>query len=137
MTGIHILVDNCSGKKKSIVMICFIRMVKEIELSGTATLHLYIKGHTNNDCDHVFNSLKLLYRKKMSLILRITVKFWIPEILLKLFKCSIKTSLDCNHSWMISMTYLILKLSTSIMSFRWKIVVTHWLLSRLPWWGRV
>ena len=39
-------------------------MIKEGGLFGTDTLHLYIKDHTNNDCDHAFNILKLMYRKQ-------------------------------------------------------------------------
>ena len=35
-----------------------------ISWGTTYTLHLYIKGHTSNDCDHVFNSLKMLYWKQ-------------------------------------------------------------------------
>ena len=57
---------------------------------------------------------------KMSLILRRAVKVWISEIMLKLFKLSMKTSLTWNHSWIISMTDLTLKLLTSIMSYMWK-----------------
>ena len=44
-------------------MIRFLNMIKEVGLSGTDTFHFYIKGHTINDCDRAFNSLKVLYRK--------------------------------------------------------------------------
>ena len=39
-------------------------MINEGVLFGTSTLHLYIKGHTQNYCDHAFNSLKALYQKQ-------------------------------------------------------------------------
>ena len=39
-------------------------MTKEGGLFETATLHLYIKGHTNNYCGCAFNSLKVMYRKQ-------------------------------------------------------------------------
>ena len=39
-------------------------MTKEGGLFETATLYFYIKIHTNNDCDHAFNSLNILYWKK-------------------------------------------------------------------------
>ena len=67
----------------------------------------YIKYHTNNDRGRVFNSHKVLYRKQN-----------VFKIMLRLFKCSMKTSLTCNHTWMISITYLILNLPESIMSSR-------------------
>ena len=39
-------------------------MIKEGRFFGTATLNLFIKVQTKNDCDHEFNSLKGLYRKE-------------------------------------------------------------------------
>ena len=45
-------------------MIRFMNMIKEGGLFGTDTLYFYIKGHTKNDYDHVFNSLKVLYQKQ-------------------------------------------------------------------------
>ena len=57
---------------------------------------------------------------KMSLLLRSAVKFLITAIMLKLFKCSMKTSLTWYHYWMIYTIDLILKLSTSIMTYKWK-----------------
>ena len=46
---ITIIFDNCGGHNKNNVMILFLNMIKEGELFGTDNLHLYIKGHTNND----------------------------------------------------------------------------------------
>ena len=59
-----ILVDNCSGQNKNNVMIHFLKIIKQVGLFGTATLHFYIKGHTKNECDREFNILKVLYWKK-------------------------------------------------------------------------
>ena len=42
-------------------------MIKEGGFFGVDTLYFYIKGHTKNDCDSAFNSLKVLYRKKVFL----------------------------------------------------------------------
>ena len=39
-------------------------MIKKGVLFGTSPLYFYIKGHTNNERDCAFNSLKVLYRKK-------------------------------------------------------------------------
>ena len=120
MPKIAILFYYCGGQNKTNVMIRFLNIIKEGGLFGTATLNFYIKGHTNNYYNRACNRLKLLYRKQMSLLLRSDVKYWIPEIILKLFKCSMKTSLTWNYSWMISTTELILKPSASIISPSWK-----------------
>ena len=42
MPEISILVDNCGGQNKKIVMIRFLNMIKEGGFFGTDTLHLYI-----------------------------------------------------------------------------------------------
>ena len=95
MTGIAILVDNFGGKNKNTVTIHFLNMIKEGGFFGTDTFHLYIKRHTNNDCGHSFDSLKLMYKEKMSL--RIAVNILTLAIMLKIFKCSMKKSLTCNN----------------------------------------
>ena len=64
MPEIAIFVDNCSCQNKNIVLIRFMKMIKEVGFFGTATLNLYIKGHTKNECDRAFNSLKVLYQKQ-------------------------------------------------------------------------
>ena len=61
---IAILVDNWGGHNKNNVMILFMNIIKEGGLFGTDIFHFYIKGHTNNKQDHIFNSLKVLYRKQ-------------------------------------------------------------------------
>ena len=63
MPEIAILVYNCGGKNKNNVMFRFLNMIKEGGFFGTYTLHFYIKGHTKNDCDRSFNSLKVLESK--------------------------------------------------------------------------
>ena len=63
MPEIAILVYNCGGKNKNNVMVRFLNMIKEGGLFGTYTLHFYIKGHTKNDCDRSFKSLKVLELK--------------------------------------------------------------------------
>ena len=64
---------------------------------------------------------------KMSLFLRSSVK------LFKLFKRSMNNYLTSNNYWVIYTTDLILKLSTSIMSSKWKIFGTYRLLSKFTW----
>ena len=60
MPEIAIPVDNCGGQNKNDAMIQFLIMIKEGELFGTPTFHFYINVPTMNDCDHAFNSLKIL-----------------------------------------------------------------------------
>ena len=112
MPEIAILVDNCGGQRN---INCgnypfYINMIKDGGFFGTATFHLYIKVNTNNDCDCAFNSLNMMYWKKCIFTFEKFCEVWIPEIMLNLFYCSMKTSLTCNHSGMISLAYLILKL---------------------------
>ena len=64
MPETDILVDNCGVQNKNNVMIRFLNMIKERGLFGTYNLHFYIKGHTKNDREHAFNSLKVLYRNQ-------------------------------------------------------------------------
>ena len=64
MPGIAILVDNCSGQNDNNEMIHFLNMIKEGGFFGAYTLHFYIKGHTKNDSDRAFKSLKVLYWKQ-------------------------------------------------------------------------
>ena len=75
----------------------FMNMIKEEGFFGKVTFYLYIKGHTKNDRDIALNRLLVMYRKQ-TLLLISDVKILIPEIMLKLFKFSMKTSLDWNHS---------------------------------------
>ena len=49
-------------------MIRFLNTIKEGGLFRTATLHLYIKVHTKNDCDRSFNSLAFCSIIKSSLL---------------------------------------------------------------------
>ena len=64
MPEIAILVETCGGQNKNNSMIRFLNIIKEVGLFGTATLHLYIKGHTKNDCERAFNRLKAIYQKQ-------------------------------------------------------------------------
>ena len=64
MPEITMLVDSCGDQNNINVMIHFPNMIKEGILSGTDNFHFFIKGHTNNDCERVFNSLKVMYWKQ-------------------------------------------------------------------------
>ena len=61
---IDILVNKCSGQNKNNIMIWFLIIIKKGGFFGTSNFHLYIKFHTRNDSDRVFNGLKVLYQKK-------------------------------------------------------------------------
>ena len=118
MPEIAIFVEKCGAQNENNKMIHCLDMIKEGGFFGKATLHLYIKIHTKNDFDPAFQSLMCCTGSKMSLLLRSDVKILVPARMLKLFKCSMKTSLAWNHYWMISTTDLILKFSTSPISSR-------------------
>ena len=77
MPEISVLVENCGGQNNINVMIRYLNMIKEVRFSGTDTLNFYIKGHTNNDCDHEFNSLKIIYQKQNFLTCFLLL-FWPP-----------------------------------------------------------
>ena len=101
-------------------MVRFLNMIKEGGFLGHI-LCIYISRPTQKmTVTAHLTALRCCTGRKISLLLRIAVKFWISARILKLFKCYMKPSLAWNHSWMISTTDLILKLSTSIMSYRWK-----------------
>ena len=137
MPWIAILFDNCRSHNTNNEMARFLNMIKEGGFLGHI-LCIYISRATQkNTVTAHLTALRCCTGSKMSLLLRIAVKFWISARILKLFKCYMKPSLAWNHSWMISTTDLILKLSTSIMSYRWKGVSTHWLSSIFTWRGRV
>ena len=59
-----IFVENCNVQNNNNVMIRFLNMIKEIVFFGTTNLHFYTRGCTKNNCEHTFNSLKLLYQEK-------------------------------------------------------------------------
>ena len=64
MPEIYTLVYNCGGQNKNNLMIRFLNVINDGGFFGAATFHFYIKGHTNNDCDHAFKILKLIYPKQ-------------------------------------------------------------------------
>ena len=104
MPGFDILIDNYGCKNKNKAIICFLNMIKEGGLFGSANFYFYIKGHTKNDCGHAFNSLKVLWRKQDVFNSEKFCEIWIPERMLKLFKYSMRSFLTWNNSCMISKT---------------------------------
>ena len=60
MPEIDVIVDNCSGRNKNNVTTLFMNIINEVGFFEAATFYLYIRDHTNNDCDHASNSFKAL-----------------------------------------------------------------------------
>ena len=112
-------------------------MIKEGELFGKDTFYSYINGHTKNDCDLVFNSLKLLYRKQNFFIFDNCCGILNTTNNVEVIQMFHENYLTWNYSSMVSMIDLNLKLSTSIKFPGEKRVGTYWLLSRVPWQDRI
>ena len=89
MPEIDILVDNFGCQNKNNVMIHFLNMIKGVVFFGTDHFHFYIKSHTKTMTNHL-TALIWCAGSKISLLLRSAVKFWIPSIMLRLFKYSMK-----------------------------------------------
>ena len=53
-----IIMDNCSGQNKNFCAVKFCTWLVEAGWAGEVILLFLIKGHTNNECDSKFNSLK-------------------------------------------------------------------------------
>ena len=50
--------DNCSGQNKNFCVLKFCVWLVEAGWAGEVVLHFLIKGHTKNECDSKFNTLK-------------------------------------------------------------------------------
>ena len=68
--------DNCTGQNKNNTILKLGAMLAELGYFKEVAMLFLIVGHTKNACDHLFNSLKKLYRK--------TNSFTMTELLPKL-----------------------------------------------------
>jgi hypothetical protein len=59
-----IAMDNCGGQNKNNVVLCFYLYLVEMRYFLTVEFIFYIRGHTKNACDRMFNQMKLKYHKK-------------------------------------------------------------------------
>jgi hypothetical protein len=60
---INIVMDNCGGQNKNQHVLRLLNILVKRQLATTAKLIFLIRGHTKNDCDRLFNTMKMVYRK--------------------------------------------------------------------------
>ena len=60
---INLVFDNCSGQNKNRMVLRMLFFLVKLKICTTARAIFLIKGHTKNDCDRMFNLLKMIYRK--------------------------------------------------------------------------
>lgn len=60
--------DNCGGQNKNRMVLRFLLYVIQKGACDIANALFLVKGHTKNDCDRMFNLMKLEYRKKNSYV---------------------------------------------------------------------
>ena len=58
MKRIVIIADNCSAQNKIFCMMKFCTWLVEANWAGEVVLFFLVKGHTKNECDSKFNTLK-------------------------------------------------------------------------------
>ena len=58
--------DNCTGQNKNNTVLKLGAMLAELGYFKEVAMLFLIVGHTKNACDHLFNSLKKLYRSTNS-----------------------------------------------------------------------
>jgi hypothetical protein len=59
-----IAMDNCSGQNKNNVVLRLALYLVEMKYFRTVEFVFYIRGHTKNACDRMFNQMKLKYHKQ-------------------------------------------------------------------------
>ena len=55
--------DNCSGQNKNRYVLWLLHLLVKKRVATTARAVFLVQGHTKNDCDRHFNTMKRLYRK--------------------------------------------------------------------------
>ena len=60
---LNFVFDNCGGQNKNRMVLRFMVMLAKLNAALVVRAIFLIKGHTKNDCDRMFNLLKLDYRK--------------------------------------------------------------------------
>ena len=58
---LSIVMDNCAGQNKNKMVLRLALMLVEVKYFKRVEFIFYVKGHTKNTCDRMFNLLKLRY----------------------------------------------------------------------------
>jgi hypothetical protein len=58
-----IIVDNCSGQNKNNHVLQFVAYLAEIKFFRNVEFVFYVRGHTKNTCDQLFNEMKICFHK--------------------------------------------------------------------------
>ena len=61
--------DNCSGQNKNRHVLRLLHLLVKRRMATTARAIFLVRGHTKNDCDWLFNTMKKQYRKSNSFTL--------------------------------------------------------------------
>ena len=60
---INFVFDNCTGQNKNRMVTRLLFFMVKLSLCKVARAIFLVKGHTKNDCDRMFNFMKMRYRK--------------------------------------------------------------------------
>ena len=60
---INFVMDNCSGQNKNRHVLRLLHLLVKRKVATTARAIFLVRGHTKNDCDRLFNTMKKVYRK--------------------------------------------------------------------------
>jgi hypothetical protein len=60
---LSIVMDNCGGQNKNNNVLRLALYLVELKFFNKVELVFYVRGHTKNDCDRLFNQLKLRWHK--------------------------------------------------------------------------
>lgn len=61
---LSIIMDNCGGQNKNNNVLRLALYLVELQYFQVVQFVFYVRGHTKNDCDRLFNQLKLRWHKK-------------------------------------------------------------------------
>ncbi len=60
---LSIVMDNCGGQNKNNFVLCVALWLVELKYFKSVEFIFYIRGHTKNACDRLFNQLKLWWHE--------------------------------------------------------------------------
>jgi hypothetical protein len=63
---INFVMDNCGGQNKNRIVLRLLSFLIKWKITKVAKAIFLVKGHTKNDCDRLFNTMKKDYRKSNS-----------------------------------------------------------------------
>jgi len=66
---LSIIMDNCGGQNKNNYVLRLALWLVERKFFVKVELIFYIRGHTKNACDRLFNQLKLRYHKRQTFMM--------------------------------------------------------------------